>query len=214
MGCNCPKNASIGDVDPTVCPEDLGQLLRVALFRKGAIKFNTVTPADNIPAVITTLTVTELAAYTILLAADTEDYHLAFLPLFGGDPISTPGDENTFGGNDNSTRNGQTYHVNFNPDTFTARYDQLTAAQTKQLRGFTCEDLEAVFVNDENKLIFQRDGDFLKGIDIAGVPTLAGRNVTGFGTRDGNVFKFQMPHGWDENFEKVIATDFNPLTIN
>jgi hypothetical protein len=212
MGCNCPKSTTIGNVDATVCPQDLGQLQRVAFFRAGTIKFDTATPANNIPATIASDLVTELAPYTILRAA-IDDTKLVFLPLFGGDPISTPGDENTFGGNDNTTRNGQVYHEGFNPDTFTARYDQLTAAQTKQIRELTCETLEAIFVNDSGDLIWFRNGDILKGVDVAGVPTLAGRNANGYASRDGNVFKFQMPHGWDETFEKVTPTDFNALTF-
>lgn len=212
MGCNCPGAAALTDVNPTTCPEDLGQLQRVAFFRKGSIKFDTVTPANNVPATITGDTPELEAAYIVLKAA-VDDSKLVFLPLFGGDPISTPGDENTFGGNDNSTLNGAIYHEGFNPDTFTARFDQLTALQTTQMRELTCEDLEAIFVNDEGKLIYSRDGDFLKGIDVVGVPTLAGRNVNGHATRDGNVFKFQMPHGWDGTFEKVTPTDFNALTF-
>jgi hypothetical protein len=211
-GCNCPKSAAIGDVNPTTCPEDLGQLQRVALIRKGQLKFNTVTPANNLPATIAGDAPTEEAPYTVLKAAG-DDTHLVFLPLFGGDPIMTPGDENTFGGNDNTTLNGAVYHEGFNPDTFTARFDQLTAAQTTQIREFKCEDLEVVFVNDEGKLIYMRDGDNLQGFPLASVATLAGRNVNGFGTRDGNVFKFQLFHNWDGKFEKVTPTDFNALTF-
>ena len=210
MGCNCPKNAAIGSVDPTTCPEDLGQLIRVGLKRKGSSTFNTVDPLLNTPATISGDTPEDVTAYNVLKVA-TDDSKFVFFPLFGGDPISTPGDENTFGGNDNSTRSGQVYHESFNPDTFTARFDQLTAKQTEQIREFTCEDVEVVFVNDEGKMIYSRVGDILKGFDVSGVPTLAGRNVNGFGTRDGNVFKFQMPHGWDETFEKVTPT-FNALT--
>ncbi len=211
-GCNCPKSTAIGDVDPTTCPEDLGQLQRVAFIRAGQLKFDTVTPANNIPATISTDLVTEEAAYKTLKLA-TDDTHLVFLPLFGGDPLFTPGDENTFGGNDNSTLNGAVYHEGFNPDTFTARFDQLTAQQTAQIRELKCEDLEVIFVNDEGKIIFLRDGDNLQGFPLASVATLAGRNVNGFGTRDGNAFKFQLFHGWDAKFEKVIPTDFNALTF-
>ena len=211
-GCNCPGASAITAVDPTTCPEDLGQWQRVAVFRKGGIRFDTVDPLNNVPATISGDVPEEEAAYIVLKAA-IDDSKIIFLPLFGGDPISTPGDENTFGGNDNSTLNGAIYHEGFNPDTFTARYDQLTATQTAQLRLMACEDLEVLFVNDEGKIQFEREGDVLKGIDIVGRATLAGRNVNGHATRDGNVFKFQMPHGWDEKFEKVTPTDFNALTF-
>lgn len=211
MSCNCPKTASISDIDPNTCPEDLGQFQRIAVVRKGAVRFDTVTPANNIPATITGLDPTTEAPWTVLRAA-ADDSHVVFTPLMS-DPITEPGEEKTFGGGDNTTRNGITYHLGFDPTTFTCRYDYLTALQTKQMKELKCEDLEVFFVNDEGKLLGRRDGDIWRGFDIIGVPTLQSRSVGGFAAIDSNLFRFQMRDDWDTVFEKLTPVDFNALAF-
>lgn len=212
MSCNCPKTVSISDIDPNTCPEDLGQFQRIAVVRKGSVRFDTVTPANNLPATITGLDPTTEAPWTILRAAS-DDSHVVFTPLIGGDPIVEPGEEKIFGGGDNSTLNGAVYHEGFDPSTFSCRYDQLTALQTKQMKELKCEDLEVFFVNDEKKILGQREGDVFRGFDIIGAATLQSRVVNGFGTRNSNQFKFQLKEDWDTVFEKITPVDFNALTF-
>ena len=213
MACNCPLPTALTAIDATTCPEELGQLQRAWFVRKGQVIWDTATAgAANVPLTITGDLVTVSAGWTVLAAA-ADDTKVVLPPLFGGDITVTPSDAITFGGNDNSTLNGQTYFVAFADSTFSARFDQLTAEQTLQLKTLVCEDLEVYFINEDGDIIGDASttGTF-KGFDCTNV-ALQSRNVQGFAVRDSNVMTFQLDADWDTVFEKQTPTDFNALTF-
>lgn len=219
MACNCPISTTLTIIPNTTCPEELGQFQRFILARQGFIRFDTVDPtsakqipasiqgAGNLPSV--------LAPWTILLAEPASDRAIV-TPLIGGDPVINPGDQITQGGGDNSTLNGEVYHVAYNPADASFRFDSLTAAQTKAIKKLICEKLEIFMVNADGDIIGERDQvdtDLFHGFKATNV-SLGGRSVQGFGTRDSNVFSFQLDDDWDTKFEKVTPTDFNALTFS
>lgn len=213
MACNCPIPAALTAITATTCPEEMGQIQRAWFVRKGNVIWDTATAgAANVPLTITGDVVTVSAGWTTLKAA-VDDTKVIFPPLFGGDITITPGDAITQGGNDNSTLNGQTYFVAFPDSTFSARFDQLTATQTGELKNLICEDLEVYFVNEDGDIIGDASttGEF-KGFDVTNV-ALQSRNVQGFATRDSNILTFQLDADWDTIFEKQTPTDFNALTF-
>jgi hypothetical protein len=215
MACNCPLPTALTAIDATTCPEELGQIQRVWFVRAGNVVWDTVTPANNLPATIATDSPTAINGgvdgWSVLTAA-ADDTKVVLAPLFGGDITVTPADAITFGGNDNSTLNGQTYFVSFADSTFSARFDQLTASQTSQLKELVCEDLEVYFINEDGDIIGKRDGDNWTGFPVTNV-ALQSRNVQGFATRDSNIMTFQLDADWDTEFEKQTPTDFNALTL-
>lgn len=207
----CPKPTALTAITATTCPEELGQIQRIILVRRGFVKWNTVTPASNLPATITLLVPTAVAGWTILKAA-VDNTKVIVPPLFGGDIVVAPGEAGFFGGNDNSTLNGEAYHTGVAPSTFTARYDSLTAAQTLQLKNLICESLEVYFVNQDGDIIGRRNGSNFTGFDAINV-LLNTRALNGFNTRDSNNITFQMDKDWDTTFEKITPTDFSALTF-
>jgi hypothetical protein len=213
MACNCPLPTALTAIDATTCPEELGQIQRVWFVRKaGTVVWDRVTNTNNTPAAINALDPDASTGWTALKALS-DDGKLVTAPLFGGDITITPADAITFGGNDNSTLNGQTYFVSFADSTFSARFDQLTKDQTSQLKELVCEDLEVYFINEDSDIIGRRDGDDWTGFPVTNV-ALQSRNVQGFATRDSNILTFQLNADWDTYFEKVTpATGFNPLTF-
>lgn len=217
--CVCPKPTALTSIDATTCPEELGQIQRFIFYRKGTIRFDTADPSSvkQIPASISGVgnLPTVLAPWTILLALATNDKAI-LTPLLGGDSSITPGTQNTFGGGDNSTLNGQIYSLGFNPADGTARFDSMTAAQTAAFKLLVCEDLEMIMINDSGQLIGERDTvdtDLWHGFNVSNV-AFGGRNVQGFATRDNNVMTFQLDDDWDTKYEKQTPTDFNALTFN
>jgi hypothetical protein len=212
MACNCPVATALTTITTSSCPEEIGQIQRAWFVRKGEVVWDTATAgAANVPATITGDLVTVIAGWTILKTA-VDSTKVVFAPLFGGDITITPGEAITQGGNDNSTLNGQTYFVAFPDSTFSARYDQLSAQTTADLKLLVCEDLEVYFVNDSGDIIGDASttGTF-KGFDCSNV-ALGSRNVQGFATRDSNIMTFQLDEDWDTYFEKQTPTDFNALT--
>jgi hypothetical protein len=218
MACNCPLPTALTAIDATACPEELGQIQRVWFVRAGNVVWDTVDPTSvkQIPASIQGIgNLPSTVAPWNILTPLADDSKVILAPLFGGDITVTPSDAITFGGNDNSTLNGQTYFVSFADSTFSARFDQLTAAQTSQLKDLVCEDLEVYFINEDGDIIGRRnpsDTDLWTGIPVTNV-ALQSRNVQGFATRDSNIITFQLDADWDTTFEKQTPTDFNALTL-
>lgn len=217
MACNCPLPAAPTAITATSCPEELGQIQRVWLVRKGNVQWDTTDPTatgKSLPAAIQPNLPTVSAGWTTLKAA-VDSTKVVFTPLFGGDITITPADPVFQGGNDNSTLNGQAYYVNTPDSTFSARFDQLTATQTSELKDLKCEDMEVYFINEDGDIIGQRDpldADLFKGIPVTSI-VLGSRNVQGFTTRDSNIMTFQLNEDWDTYFEKQTPTDFNALTF-
>ena len=216
MACNCPLATEMTTIPSTSCPTELGQIQRFILVRKGGVRFDTVDPLNNTPASIAILlhTPDKVAPWTVLTALSTSDKTL-FTPLIGGDPAINPQDPLFFGGGDNSTLNGEKYFVKFLPADGTARFDSLTAAQTKALKELACNDLEIFLINDTGGIIGKRDpvdADLWYGMNVSNF-TLGGRSVQGFATRDSNTVTFQLDEDWDETFEVITPTDFNALTV-
>ena len=213
----CPLDPSLTDIPASACPENIGQVQRYWFVRKGQVIWDTATAGlANVPVTITgdlpTAIVGGTKGWSILsVAADSTKVVLP--PLFGGDITITPAEAITQGGNDNSTLNGQTYFVSFPDSSFSARYDQLSAQTTADLKTLVCEGLEVYFINDSGDII----GDASVTGTLTGFPctnvALQSRNVQGFATRDSNVMTFQIDADWDTVFEKVTPTDFNALTL-
>ncbi len=212
MACNCPIATALTTITPTSCPVEMGQIQRAWFVRKGEVVWDTATAgAANVPAAIAGDLVTVIAGWSTLKTA-VDSTKVVYAPLFGGDITITPAEAITQGGNDNSTLNGQTYFVNFPDSTFSARFDQLAAAQALQMKELACEDLEVYFINEDGDII----GDAtttgtLKGFDCTNV-ILGSRNVQGFATRDSNVMSFQLSADWDTIFSKIGSLTFNALT--
>jgi hypothetical protein len=217
MGCNCPIPTALTTIAATTCPEELGQIQRFIFVRKGGVRWDTVDPTatgKSTPASIQPNLPSVSAGWTTLKALADSD-KVIFTPLLGGDPVINPGDQVTFGGGDNSTLNGQVYHVAFNPSDGSFRFDSLTAAQTAALKLLVCEDLEVYMINADGDIIGERDTtdtDLWHGFNVTNV-AMAARSVQGFASRDSNVLNFQLDDDWDTKFEKQTPTDFNALTF-
>jgi len=220
MACNCPLPNILTDITGTGCPENLGQIQRLWFVRKtGNVQWDTVDPTatGKSSAIVQPNLPTVLAGWNALYTAVApSDEKLIATPLFGGDPQVNPAEPVFQGGGDNSTLNGKQYYL-FTPDsTFTARFDELTAEQTKQLKDLACEDLEVYFITDNGSIVGMRDpvdSDLWKGIPITTVPVTGSRSVQGFAARDSNTITFQLDADWDTYFEKQLPTDFNALTV-
>jgi hypothetical protein len=214
--CNCPKPTALTPITATTCPEEIGQIQRVWFVRKGFVFWDTVDPVTggSLPVSIQPNLPTASAGWTTLKGLS-DDNKVVFPPLFGGDIVIEAGEAITQGGNDNSTLSGKTFHIAFAPSTFGARYDQLTATQTLELKALICEELEVYLINSDGAIIGNRvvGSDLWTGIAVDNV-ALGGRSVQGFAVKDSNLMSFQLDADWDTTFEKQIpVAPFNPLTF-
>lgn len=217
MACNCPVATTLTTITPTSCPVEMGQIQRAWFVRKGNVQWDTVDPTTgkSLPAGLQPNLPSASAGWTTLLTA-VDSTKVVYAPLFGGDITITPSEPVLQGGGGNDTLNGQSYYINTPDSTFSARFDQLSADQTLQIKELACEDLEVYLINEDGDIIGKRDPldtDLFKGFDCYNV-VLGSRNVQGFATRDSNVLTFQLDADWDTIFEKIEAVSpFNPLTF-
>lgn len=209
----CPLATSLTDIPASACPENMGQIQRYWFVRKGEVIWDTVTPANNLPATIAALAPTVLAGWTILFAA-VDDTHVVASPLIGGDSSVTAGSTISQGGGDNSTLSGTTLINGINPADGTARFDSLTGPQIAAFRTLACEGtgLEVYMINQQGLIWGQQEGDLFTGFDVSNV-VLGSMTNAGFGTRDNNTMTFQLDFDYDETKAAVTPTDFNALTI-
>lgn len=211
----CPLASSLDDIPASSCPENIGQIQRYWFVRKGNVVWNTSNSSDpsQIPALINGNDVNVVAGWD-LLSVQTDDTHVVYSPLIGGDSSITAGSTITQGGGDNTTLNGETYLNGINPADGTARFDSLTGAQITAFRKLACEGngLEVYLISQEGKIWGSKVGDLFTGFDCTNV-VLGTLSNAGFGTRDNNVLTFQLPFDWDETKHAITPTDFNALTL-
>ena len=211
----CPLASSLDDIPASSCPENIGQIQRYWFVRKGNVVWNTSNSSDpsQIPALINGNDVDVVAGWD-LLSVQTDDTHVVYSPLIGGDSVITAGSTISFGGGGNDTLNGETYLNGINPADGSARFDSLTGAQITAFRKLACEGngLEVYLISQEGKIWGKKDGDLFTGFDCTNV-VLGTMTNNGFGTRDNNVLTFQLPFDWDEKKHAITPTNFNALTL-
>ena len=209
----CPLASSLDDIPASSCPENIGQVQRYWFVRKGKVIWDTGTPANNVPATIASTTPSAVAGWNTLSTAS-DDTHVVFSPLIGGDSVITAGSTITFGGGGNDTLNGETLVNGINPADGSARFDSLTGAQITAFRKLACEGngLEVYLISQEGKIWGSKVGDLFTGFDCTNV-VLGTMSNSGFGTRDNNVMTFQLPFDYDETKHAITPTDFNALTL-
>ena len=163
------------------------------------------------PATIAGNAIEVVAGWNILTSAS-DDTKVIKTPLIGGDSAITAGAPITFGGGDNSTRNGETLVNGYNPADGTARFDSLSAAQISAMKRLRCEDLEIIPINDAGQMLVKKVNDKATGFPVSNFD-LGPKNNAGYGTRDSNVLTFQIDEDWDEYLHFITPTDFNALTF-
>lgn len=216
MACSCPKPTALTTITASTCPFNINQIQRIYVVREGQVIFDISTPANNVPATITGTAPEDITAWTTLKTA-ADSTKIVYPPLFGGDPVVESGGQITFGGNDNSTLNGKTKHVGYEPSTFSARYDSLEPQVEADIDALVCEgDGMEVFFVLQDGTILGRYSDAPTNNLFTGIPTetaiaLLGRNVVGFTQDDNNSLTFQLAKTWSQTIVKITPT-FNALT--
>jgi hypothetical protein len=211
LGCDCPLPTELADIPANSCPENIGQIQRFFIARKGNIIWDNATPANNLPATISGDVIEVVAGWNTLFAA-ADDTKVIKTPLVGGDTAITAGTAITQGGGDNTTLNGETLVNGYNPADGTARFDSLSTAQVVAMKALRCEEVEVYPINQDGKILARKEGDLITGFPVTNF-SLGSKNNAGFGTRDNNVLTFQMNDDWDEYLYFVTPTDFNALTV-
>ncbi len=204
--CVCPAAAAIADIPNVTCPENFGQIQKVAFTR--------LVKADGTKNGFTNAAaITALASWTPKLTA-TDGTKIVVSPYINA-PADSGGDARmTSGGNDDL--GGIPEVIGGEPVQFTGSLRSIPQSVIKALKTLQCEANAGnlgVFLFDENGKI-----EAIKGEDAGAyfpIPIRAlfvGSKIHGnFDAKDSNVISWYYPDNYSDDLV-IVTPAFNPLT--
>ena len=206
--CQCPAAAAITTIPNVTCPENFGQIQKVAFqrLRKADGKRNSFT---------TEAAITLKASWTSLLTA--EDGSKVVVSPYINAPADSGGDARmTSGGNDDL--GGIPNVLGGNPVQFDGSLRSIPQSVIKVMKQLQCEANAGnlgVFLFDENGKI-EAIQDETTPTTYYPIPIRAlfiGSKIHGnFDAKDSNAISWQYPDNYSDNLAIVTPSDFNPLT--
>lgn len=206
--CQCPAAAAIPTIPNVTCPENFGQIQKVAFqrLRKADGTRNSFT---------TTASILLKASWTAQLAAS-DGGKIVVSPYINA-PADSGGDARmTSGGNDDL--GGVAQVLGGNPVQFDGQLRSVPQSVIKTMKELQCEANAGnlgVFLFDENGKIeaikdAATDGTYYP-IPIRAL--FIGSKIHGnFDAKDSNAISWQYPDNYSDDLVIVTPTDFNPLT--
>lgn len=205
--CQCPAASAITTIPNVTCPENFGQIQKVA--------FQRLNKADGTRNSFTsTASILLKASWTALLAA-TDGSKVVVSPYINA-PADSGGDARmTSGGNDDL--GGIAEVLGGNPVQFDGQLRSVPQSVIKAMKELQCEANAGnlgVFLFDENGKIealqSETTGTYYP-IPIRGL--FIGSKMHGnFDAKDMNVIQWQYPDNYSDDLVILTPTDFNPLT--
>lgn len=205
--CQCPAAAAIATIPNVICPENFGQIQKVAFqrLRKADGSANKFTADASILL---------KASWTALMTA-VDGSKIVISPYINA-PADSGGDARlTSGGNDDL--GGIPTVLGGNPVQFDGSLRSIPQSVIKTMKELECEaaaDNLGVFLFDENGKI-----EAVKGAtdgDYSPIPIRAlfiGSKIHGnYDAKDSNAISWQYPDNYSDDLVIVSPTDFNPLT--
>ena len=206
--CQCPAAAALTTIPKVTCPENFGQIQKVA--------FQRLVKADGTKNSFTsTAAIGLLASWTALLAA-TDGSKIVVSPYINA-PADSGGDaRKTSGGNDDL--GGIAEVLGGNPVVFDGQLRSVPQSVIKAMKELQCEANAGnlgVFLFDENGKIEaiqdQTTATTYYPIPIRGL--FIGSKIHGnFDAKDMNPIQWEYPDNYSDNLAIIKPTDFNPLT--
>lgn len=213
--CQCPANTALTTIPAVTCPENFGQIQKVAFQRlvKADGTRNAFTgQAAGTPAVDN---IKLKAQWTALLAA-ADGSKIVVSPYINA-PADSGGDARmTSGGNDDL--GGIAQVLGGNPVQFDGQMRSVPQSVIKKMKELMCEAQAGnlgVFLFDENGKIQalqdQTTATTYYPIPIRGL--FIGSLIHGnFDAKDSNAISWQYPDNYSDDLVIVTPSDFNPLT--
>lgn len=205
--CQCPAAAAIENVPNVTCPENFGQIQKVA--------FQRLTKADGSKnSFSSTASILLKASWTALLSA--ADGSKVVVSPYINAPADSGGDARmSSGGNDDL--GGIAEVLGGEPVQFTGQLRAIPQSVAKALKSLSCEANVGnlgVFLFDENGRIEAIEGE-TEGTYYP-IPIrsfFVGSKIHGnYDAKDSNVIQWSYPDNYSDDLVIVTPTDFNPLT--
>lgn len=213
MLCQCPAAAAITTIPNVICPENFGQIQKVAFQRlRQADGTRNSMVGSGTPLAPT---ITKLATWAALLAA-TNGTKVVVSPYINA-PADSGGDaRRTSGGNDDL--GGIAQVLGGNPVQFDGSFRSVPQSVIKIMKELECEaqaDNLGVFLFDEHGRIeaIQDENTPTTYYPIPIRSLFIGSKIHGnFDAKDSNAISWMYPDNYSDNLAIVTPDDFNPLT--
>lgn len=206
--CQCPAAAAIPTIPNVTCPEDFGQIQKVA--------FQRLRKADGTPNRFSnTASILMKASWTAQLTAS--DGGKIVISPYINSPADSGGDARmTSGGNDDL--GGVPQVLGGNPVQFDGQIRSVPQSVIKAMKALECEanagNLGVFLFNENGKIEAIKDTaatDSYSPIPIRGL--FIGSKIHGnFDAKDSNAISWQYPDNYSDDLVILTPTDFNPLT--
>lgn len=198
----CPTPTAIASIVTSLnpCRSDVGQIQKLIFWRAG----------NSIASEATALVE---STWTTLLAA-TGDTKAVVLPYIANFELPVSEAREFGGGNETKDgapiRKGGTSPV-ASGSIYMADQDVISSA-----KKLACENLEVLFVNESNQLIYNDDGGTtVKGFPVAGNSLfISDKGFGGFNDPDSNMVTFNLRPNWSDNLEISAASTFLLNMVN
>lgn len=202
--CTCPAATSIPSIGQLTCPQDFGQIQKIAfqrIYSSGTTR-NSFTSSDDIKLKAswqTHLTATDgtKIVVTPFVEAPTAD---------GGDPI-------TFGGG-NETLGGVQKNIGRNPVNMTFALRQYPQSIIKALKHLECEaELGVYLFNGDGQILALQDETTATTYYPIPIQSLfvGDLMLNGLETPDANTLTWGFRPNYSDDLAVVDPTDFNPI---
>lgn len=212
--CQCPAASAISTIPNVQCPENFGQIQKVAFqrLRQADGTRNSFAAASGTP---TTPTINLLASWAAKMAA-TNGTKIVISPYINA-PADSGGDaRRSSGGNDDL--GGISEVLGGNPVQFDGVLRAIPQSVIKTMKELECEANAGnlgVYLFDENGNIEaiqdQADPNTYYPIPIRSL--FIGSKIHGnFDAKDSNAISWMYPDNYSDDLEIIKPTDFNPLT--
>lgn len=205
--CQCPAAAAITNVPNVTCPENFGQIQKVALQR--------LTKADGTKNSFTTQSsILVKASWTALLSAN-DGSKVVVTPYINA-PADSGGDARmSSGGNDDL--GGIAEVLGGEPVQFNGQLRSIPQAVAKALKSLSCESNVGnlgVYLFDENGRIEAIKGETTGTYYPIPVRSFfVGSKIHGnYDAKDSNLIQWAYPDNYSDDLVILTPTDFNPLT--
>ena len=208
MICKCPAGTALPDIPVSNCPENFGQIQKVAfqrLYKSTGEKNSFKTDAG----------IEKKASWTPLLSAD-DDTKIVISPYIQA-PTAEAGAARTFGGG-NETLGGVEEIVGREPTLFTGVMRKLPQKIIKALKELQCEswsDNLGVYLFNENGAIGAIQ-DAKTATTHYPIPIrslfIGDKTLGGYEAPDGNNIQWAFLPNWSDDLAIIVPEDFNPLT--
>lgn len=205
--CNCPANAALTTIPAVTCPENFGQIQKIAFVRlQSAGVKNCFTSSNDIKL---------LASWAAMLASTTGTK--VVVTPYVKNPTSDGGDARTVGGGNEGLGGTETV-LGSNPSGFAARFDEIPQSIIATIKPLMCE---ARF-NNLGVYLFNENGQIGAIQDKTTATTyypipirslfVGDKQFGGYDNLDFNNISWKFPPNYSDQFAIVTPTDFNPLT--